>query len=172
MNREIIETPPYGGVIKEILMAHETAPLTVDIADWIREIQQLGYGRTDTPGETERRLVKEGSDFFLKINNQGTWKYVGLPASKILERVKTVDGIDSGLDADKLDGKEIQCGTAPGSTTGQYTAFSSAFSSTPVIVVTPKSANSGVPYVSSRTTTGFTLVTPTTSTFCDFLAIG
>ncbi len=153
-------------------MAHETAPFTVDIDDWIREVQQLGYGRTDSPGETERRLVKEGNDFFLKIYNQGTWKYVGLTASKILERIKTVDGTGSGLDADKLDGKEIQSGNAPGSTTGQSSSFASAFSTTPKIVVTPVSANSGTPYISSRTTTGFTLVTPTTNTFCDYIAIG
>jgi len=82
------------------------------------------------------------------------------------------DGTGSGLDADKLDGKEIQSGTAPGSTTGQFSSFASAFSTTPKVVVTPVSGNSGVPYVSSRTTTGFTLVTPTTNTFCDYIAIG
>jgi hypothetical protein len=153
-------------------MAHETAPFTVDIAAWIREVQQFGYGRTDSPGETERRLVKEGSDFFLKIYNQGTWEYVGLTALKILERIKTVDGSGSGLDADRIDGKEIRFGNAPGSTTGQFFSFASAFSTTPKIVVTPVSSNSGAPYISSRTTTGFTLVTPNSNVFCDYIAIG
>jgi hypothetical protein len=104
--------------------------------------------------------------------NAGTVPQARLSASVLLTLIKTVDGSGSGLDTDLVCGLKIQTGTAAGSTSGQYNSFPSAFSSTPVIVVTPKAANSGVPYVASRTTTGFTLVTPTTNTFCDYFAAG
>ncbi|NIR04219.1 MAG: hypothetical protein GTN82_02200 [Candidatus Aminicenantes bacterium] len=66
---------------------------------------------------------------------------------------------------------EIESGTAAGSTSGQQNSFATAFSQTPVVLVTPKSSNSGVCYVISVTTTAFTLVTPTSNKFCYYIAI-
>lgn len=81
-------------------------------------------------------------------------------------------GSGSGLDADKIDGLEIETGVAAGSMSGQWNAFSQAFISTPDVTVTPTSIGTGAPYLSSITTTGFTLVTPAQNGYCRFHAIG
>jgi hypothetical protein len=83
------------------------------------------------------------------------------------------DGAGSGLDADKIHGMEIEIGSAAGSLNGQWNAFSEAFTPTaPIVCVTPTSIGTGAPYLSSITTTGFTLVTPMQNGFCQYHAIG
>lgn len=82
------------------------------------------------------------------------------------------DGNGSGLDADKIDGNEIETGTAAGSLSGQWNAFTIAFTSTPKVNLTPTTAGTGAVYLSTITTTGFTLVTPMQAGFCQYTAIG
>ncbi len=59
------------------------------------------------PGDGEVWLDTAGSTYQLKRYNGTGWDVIaGLAAAELLNEIKTVDGSDSGLDADKLDGQE------------------------------------------------------------------
>jgi hypothetical protein len=116
---------------------------------------------------------QEGSYYRNASNlDSGTIPSARLSAGDLLTLIKTVDGSGSGLDADFFRSSKILTGSAAGSTTGQWNAFPEAFSQTPRVVCTPRASGSGVPFISSITTTGFTLTTPTSNKFCDYIAIG
>jgi hypothetical protein len=88
-------------------MALETPPFEIHIEKWKQEVQQFGYGRTDTPGIHERRMREDNGRYLLEAWNGTVWKKINeYTPDEILQLLLTVDGNNSGLDADKLDGME------------------------------------------------------------------
>lgn len=74
---------------------------------WNLFVRMLGYLSSELPENYEVRLIDEtGGVVTLKqfVGATQEWKTVKPPASEILADLLTVDGADSGLDADKVDG--------------------------------------------------------------------
>lgn len=74
---------------------------------WVTHVQQLGYGDTSTPGQHERRTEIVEGEYYLQFWNGSEWKKINpITAQEVLNKLLTVDGAASGVDADKLDGQE------------------------------------------------------------------
>lgn len=72
-------------------------------------IKKLWAGDTapSDPGDGEVWLDTSGSTYQLKRYNGSGWDVIaGFTAAELLEKIKSVDGSGSGLDADTLDGRE------------------------------------------------------------------
>jgi hypothetical protein len=54
----------------------KTPPSTINVNTWNNEVQQLGYGKTESPGQNEVRVILENSRYFLKLWNGSSWVYV------------------------------------------------------------------------------------------------
>ncbi len=71
------------------------------------ELKKLGYGSSDPLGEGEVRAKIQGGKYTTVISIAGKEYQLGLVAEEILSRLKDVDGPGSGLDADKVDGCDV-----------------------------------------------------------------